>query len=118
MVLGFISLLLTFGQNYISKMCIPEKYSKTMLPCLPHDQREGGGGHATDEAVHGPPAASHEEGEAHEGEHHRRLLSYERRFLSADSPGPGCKEVIKSPQSISKLNFLDFHLINSYNFLS
>lgn len=118
MVLGFISLLLTFGQNYISKMCIPEKYSRTMLPCLPHDQREGGGGHATDEAVHGPPAASHEEGEAHEGEHHRRLLSYERRFLSADSPGPGCKEVIKSPQSIFKLNFLDFHLINSYNFLS
>ncbi|XP_020571305.1 MLO-like protein 9 [Phalaenopsis equestris] len=33
MVLGFISLLLTFGQNYIGKICIPESVADTMLPC-------------------------------------------------------------------------------------
>ncbi|PKU72837.1 MLO-like protein 10 [Dendrobium catenatum] len=33
MVLGFISLLLTFGQNYIAKICIPESVADTMLPC-------------------------------------------------------------------------------------
>jgi Mlo family len=33
MVLGFISLLLTFGQNYIIKICITDKMADTMLPC-------------------------------------------------------------------------------------
>ncbi|KAF3341340.1 MLO-like protein 9 [Carex littledalei] len=33
MVLGFISLLLTFGQNYIIKICITDKVADTMLPC-------------------------------------------------------------------------------------
>uniref|UniRef100_A0A0D3G3Z7 MLO-like protein n=1 Tax=Oryza barthii TaxID=65489 RepID=A0A0D3G3Z7_9ORYZ len=33
MVLGFISLLLVFGQNYIIKICITEKAADTMLPC-------------------------------------------------------------------------------------
>ncbi|XP_020676033.1 MLO-like protein 9 isoform X2 [Dendrobium catenatum] len=33
MVLGFISLLLTFGQNYIAKICIPVGVANTMLPC-------------------------------------------------------------------------------------
>ncbi|KAF7829462.1 MLO-like protein 9 [Senna tora] len=36
MILGFISLLLTFGQNYIAKICIPVKYGNTMLPCTLH----------------------------------------------------------------------------------
>ena len=119
MVLGFISLLLTFGQNYISKMCIPVKYANTMLPCLPLDQRHHSSepglepstttGHEPPATEHEPPATEHEppateheppateheppaadEGEA-KGEHHRRLLSYERRVLSADSGGPGCK---------------------------
>ncbi|GAU30154.1 hypothetical protein TSUD_311050 [Trifolium subterraneum] len=64
MVLGFISLLLTFGQNYISKMCIPERYGNTMLPCLPVNQRLGGEHHgpalepkAND---HDPPSTEHE----------------------------------------------------------
>lgn len=113
MVLGFISLLLTFGQNYISKVCVPKKYSNTMLPCLPMDQRHG----SVDPAAHGPPVPHdqegggvdpaalglpppHEEGGggdvAAEGEHHRRLLSYERRFLSTDSGGQGCKVVSNS----------------------
>jgi mlo protein len=33
MVLGFISLLLVFGQNYIIKICISEAAANTMLPC-------------------------------------------------------------------------------------
>ncbi|XP_021762740.1 MLO-like protein 1 [Chenopodium quinoa] len=33
MLLGFISLMLTVLQGAISKMCIPEKYVKNMLPC-------------------------------------------------------------------------------------
>jgi Mlo family len=33
MILGFISLLLVFFQNYISKICIPESVGNTMLPC-------------------------------------------------------------------------------------
>lgn len=113
MVLGFISLLLTFGQNYISKVCIPMKYGRTMLPCLPMHERPAG--HPTEQALephstdHEPPAAEHEptttgeheptptkpagEGEP-KGEHHRRLLSFERRVLSGGGGGPGCKPVI------------------------
>ncbi|CAI8600238.1 unnamed protein product [Vicia faba] len=100
MVLGFISLLLTFGQNYISKVCIPMKYGTTMLPCLPMHERVGGAHPnelepaATD---HEPAATDHEPTTAGEHEstttasHHRRLLSYERRVLSGGGGGPGCK---------------------------
>ncbi|AED98133.1 MLO-like protein 10 [Arabidopsis thaliana] len=41
MILGFISLLLTFGEQYILKICIPEKAAASMLPCpapSTHDQ--------------------------------------------------------------------------------
>ncbi|RWR84583.1 MLO protein 1-like protein [Cinnamomum micranthum f. kanehirae] len=34
MLLGFISLLLTVGQKYIAKICIPAKAGDTMLPCM------------------------------------------------------------------------------------
>ncbi|CAK8569203.1 unnamed protein product [Lathyrus sativus] len=112
MVLGFISLLLTFGQNYISKVCIPMKYGTTMLPCLPMHERVAD--HPNEHALtdheptptdheptptdHEPTPTDHEptptkpaeEGESN-GEHHRRLLSYERRVLSGGGGGPGCK---------------------------
>lgn len=74
MVLGFISLLLTFGQNYISDMCIPEKYADTMLPC-PLKKKK------------------YDKGLAAEPEHQRRLLWDVRRFLAADSSPKGCKKV-------------------------
>ncbi|CAL9133888.1 unnamed protein product [Musa acuminata var. zebrina] len=48
MILGFISLLLTFGQSYIAKICIPETLSNTMLPCpikTDTGTAEAGGGH-------------------------------------------------------------------------
>jgi len=110
MVLGFISLLLTFGQNYISKVCIPQKYAHTMLPCLPLDQRHGGAaaaaaehgaGAATDPGAGGatehgvePETDGGDEGEG--GGHRRRLLSYDRRFLSGDGGGHSCKPVLNS----------------------
>jgi len=33
MLLGFISLLLTFGTKYVAKICIPKKFGDSMLPC-------------------------------------------------------------------------------------
>ncbi|KAI3465470.1 hypothetical protein Pfo_022133 [Paulownia fortunei] len=66
MILGFISLLLTFGQNYITRICIPENIANTMLPC--------------------------EFKNAQETDHHRRLLWHEHRILAADSPSKGCKQ--------------------------
>ncbi|KAK7860674.1 mlo-like protein 5 [Quercus suber] len=68
MVLGFISLILTFGQTYIARICIPVDISETMLPC----PIRGG-------------SNEHEEGG------HRRLLWHEHRYLAAESKGPSCK---------------------------
>ena len=85
MILGFISLLLTFGQNYISKICIPSKLADTMLPCPFRGQ-------AHHEAEH--------EHEPAEGEHHRKLLWNERRFLSEDNEAAVCKEVSASCKSV------------------
>ena len=78
MILGFISLLLTFGQNYIVQICIPEEAADTMLPCL-------------------------KEVETEEGEtHHRRLLwgtpdgiSLKHRMLVESSGNPHCFKVSK-----------------------
>lgn len=43
MILGFISLLLTFVQYYVEKICIPESVGNTMLPCaLRTDEKEDG----------------------------------------------------------------------------
>ncbi|KAI3725747.1 hypothetical protein L1987_65539 [Smallanthus sonchifolius] len=40
MVLGFISLILTFSQYYIAKICIPVDVADTMLPCAKRDKDE------------------------------------------------------------------------------
>ncbi|KAL0322823.1 UNVERIFIED_CONTAM: MLO-like protein 9 [Sesamum angustifolium] len=96
MILGFISLLLTFGQNFISKICVPEHIGNTMLPCK-RDRH------------------------ANEDNHHRRLLWHERRILGADSPAEGCKEGYVPLISVSGLHQLHififflaiFHVINS-----
>lgn len=118
MILGFISLLLTFGQSYISKMCIPMKYANTMLPCVPPKHPEGG--HEIEDQGHGPPqedgaaGAGAGAGDA-EGEHHRRLLSYERRFLGGGGGGNACKMVIKhtlpNQYSCNHVAFLYFKFV-------
>ncbi|XP_038885853.1 MLO-like protein 9 [Benincasa hispida] len=82
MVLGFISLLLTFGQNYIAKVCIPSKYANTMLPC-PYRGASPKSSHS-----HGiEPKDADEE----TLDHHRRLLWYEHRRLAGSGPVEGCK---------------------------
>ncbi|KAJ0695037.1 hypothetical protein HanPI659440_Chr15g0615641 [Helianthus annuus] len=40
MILGFISLILTFSQYYIAKICIPVDVADTMLPCAKRDTDE------------------------------------------------------------------------------
>lgn len=69
MILGFISLILTFSQSYIAKICIPVKVANTMLPCS---------------------LASTEKEE--ETTSRRRLLSTDRRFL-AEATTTTCKSV-------------------------
>lgn len=82
MVLGFISLLLTFGQNYIAEICIPSRYANTMLPC-PYRGK-------SHQSSHGIEPDEHEE-DAHD--HHRRLLWYEHRRLSGGGHIESCKPV-------------------------
>ena len=87
MILGFISLLMTFGQKYITQICIPVKLADTMLPCPLKSENaaaEGKGEHSTDGG----------------GENHRRLLSQmimdlapSRRALTAGAPGVSCPAV-------------------------
>uniref|UniRef100_A0A5B6YZE9 MLO-like protein n=2 Tax=Davidia involucrata TaxID=16924 RepID=A0A5B6YZE9_DAVIN len=90
MVLGFISLLLTFSQSYIVKVCIPTKAADTLLPCPASDE-----------------AASEAE------ENRRRLLWYERRFLAAVSFTSSCPEgkvPLISVDGLHQLHILIFFL--------
>ncbi|XP_012073856.1 MLO-like protein 9 [Jatropha curcas] len=84
MVLGFISLLLTFSQSYIAGMCIKERYANTMLPCPKkvHDD------HVHDDHDHGHD--HHDLLTTEEAHHHRRLLWHERRFLGGGGNSVGC----------------------------
>ncbi|CAI9115194.1 OLC1v1016033C1 [Oldenlandia corymbosa var. corymbosa] len=69
MVLGFISLLLTFGQNYIAQICIPDHVANTMLPCpLPPALRHGNNAPPMVEGEH-PPAVEGKGPPEVEGEH-------------------------------------------------
>ena len=81
MVLGFISLIMTFGQNYIASICVPMKVAETMLPCP-----LAGSDHSY-EAGHEPEKTGGEH------DHHRKLLWYEHRYLAAGSVGAACKLV-------------------------
>ncbi|KAG6406172.1 hypothetical protein SASPL_133771 [Salvia splendens] len=78
MVVGFISLTLTFGEKYITSICIPEKIGDTMLPC---ELRRRG--------HHGPHVGHHRH--HHGQENQRRLLWYEHRVLAADSVSRQCE---------------------------
>ncbi|KAK2660928.1 hypothetical protein Ddye_007461 [Dipteronia dyeriana] len=76
MVLGFISLILTFGQNYIAKICIPLEVADTMLPCLKEETNK---------------ILKHDLFEDRVDNFHG-LLSDERRILAGDNTGSGCQE--------------------------
>ncbi|KAF5960843.1 hypothetical protein HYC85_002052 [Camellia sinensis] len=93
MILGFISLLLTFGQKYIVKICIPTNVADTLLPCpLPET--------STTEA------------------HKRRLLWFEQRILaeassSTSSSTSSCKSgkvPLISKEGVHQLHILIFFL--------
>ncbi|XP_004287711.1 PREDICTED: MLO-like protein 10 [Fragaria vesca subsp. vesca] len=89
MILGFISLILTFSQSYIAKICIPVKVANTMLPCS---------------------LASTEKEE--ETTSRRRLLSTDRRFL-AEATTTTCKsgyEPLISINGLHQLHILIFFL--------
>lgn len=109
MVLGFISLLLTFGQSYISRICIPVKLADTMLYCPKrvahqeitplHGPPSIGDHEPPPIGNHVPPHIGDQEPPSHEDkggtEHRRRLLWSERRFLAAGGgdEAAGCKPV-------------------------
>ncbi|XP_071692263.1 MLO-like protein 8 [Rutidosis leptorrhynchoides] len=92
MVLGFISLLLTFSQYYIVKICIPDSVADTMLPC---------------------PARNKTKKDDTAGEvSHRSLLSYDRRYL-AEPTTSTCKAgavPIITVEGLHQLHILIFFL--------
>ncbi|XP_062095979.1 MLO-like protein 10 [Humulus lupulus] len=90
MILGFISLILTFGQSYIARICIPIKVAQTMLPC-----------------------ALKKVDKSDEEEHRRRLLWFEHRVLSIATSVPQCKtgnEPLISVEGLHQLHILIFFL--------
>nr|XP_043606837.1 MLO-like protein 8 [Erigeron canadensis] len=92
MVLGFISLLLTFSQYYIVKICIPDSIADTMLPC----------------PVRGK-SKKDEEGEVS----HRLLLSYEQRRYLVEDVISTCKKgkvPIITVDGLHQLHILIFFL--------
>ncbi|XP_011022136.1 PREDICTED: MLO-like protein 8 [Populus euphratica] len=92
MILGFISLLLTFGQSYIAKICVPQDVAGTMLPC----KKEGS-----------------EKSSSTEGERRRALLWFDRRFLAGAESAVKCKdgyEQLISVEGLHQLHILIFFL--------
>lgn len=87
MVLGFISLLLTFGQNYIASICVPSKYGHAMSFCGPYD---------------GPS-----DDDDKKAVHKMHISSIQRRSL-ADAPPVNCKSVLFTVpiSSASAMEFL------------
>ncbi|XP_028795299.1 MLO-like protein 10 [Neltuma alba] len=86
MTLGFISLLLNFGQSYIVKICISHKVADKMLPC----------------AYDGTNDSSR-----------RKLLSHERRHLSSGTSSSKCKEGYEpliSADGLHQIHILIFFL--------
>ncbi|XP_061357445.1 MLO-like protein 10 [Gastrolobium bilobum] len=92
MILGFISLLLTFGQSYIVRICVPANVADKLLPC---------------------PYTGTNNASSSEEEHSRKLLSYERRYLSDDTTSYQCKEghePLISVNGLHQLHILIFFL--------
>ncbi|XP_076888157.1 MLO-like protein 9 [Bidens hawaiensis] len=91
MILGFISLILTFSQYYIAKICIPVDVVDTMLPC-----------------------AKNHKAEKEEKGGHRLLLWYEEhRRILAGAPESTCKKgkvPIITVDGLHQLHILIFFL--------
>ncbi|GLT39363.1 hypothetical protein SLA2020_135600 [Shorea laevis] len=87
MILGFISLLLTFGQTYIARICISSKAADTMLPCEADGINDGSSSNSS-------------------GDGRRKLLWFEGRYLAAVDTSPTCKEGYEPLISIDALHQL------------
>ncbi|PWA57305.1 seven transmembrane MLO family protein [Artemisia annua] len=88
MILGFISLILTFSQYYIAKICLPISVADTMLPCAKRDK----------------PVKE---------EIHRVLLWYEHGRSLAESSASSCKKgkaPIITVDGLHQLHILIFFL--------
>ncbi|XP_058180584.1 MLO-like protein 10 isoform X2 [Rhododendron vialii] len=85
MVLGFISLLLTFSQYYIARICTPYNIANTMLPCPVRDKISAEG---------------------------RRLLWFDHRVLAAGGYGTTCKGKVPliTVNGLHQLHILIFFL--------
>ncbi|XP_038685522.1 MLO-like protein 10 [Tripterygium wilfordii] len=84
MILGFISLLLTFGQTYFIRVCVSPKVANTMLPCAKKETSNA----------------------SSEDEHRRRLLWLERRSLAAAGSDFKCNDGLEPLMSIEGLHQL------------
>ncbi|KAF1861718.1 hypothetical protein Lal_00026142 [Lupinus albus] len=103
MILGFISLLLTFGQSYIVKICIHANVATKMLPCPYRDE-------GTDNEF------------SNEDEHRRKVLFYQRRYLAADTTSYKCSNEghvpLLSVNGLHQLHILIFFLAIIHVFYS
>ncbi|PNY08579.1 MLO-like protein 8-like [Trifolium pratense] len=96
MILGFLSLLLTFGQSYIVKICIPANMADKLLPCPYRSKHDGNKDDANNNE-----------------ENRRKLLFYEHRYLSEDATPYQCKEgrePLISANGLHQLHILIFFL--------
>ncbi|CAJ2635948.1 unnamed protein product [Trifolium pratense] len=96
MILGFLSLLLTFGQSYIVKICIPANMADKLLPCPYRSKHDGNKDDANNNE-----------------ENRRKLLFYEHRYLSEDATPYQCKEgrePLISVNGLHQLHILIFFL--------
>ncbi|KAI7736297.1 hypothetical protein M8C21_003467 [Ambrosia artemisiifolia] len=92
MVLGFISLLLVFSQNYIASICVSKELTKNFLPCKKDKYENQNGQKKVAE---------------------RRLLWNEHRRLAGDEPPKECKpgyEQIISVAGLHQLHIFIFFL--------
>jgi mlo protein len=99
MLLGFISLLLTFGTKYVAKICIPSHLGNIMLPCKKAEAKKED---STDDR--------------------RRLLSFDdenmvwRRSLAAAAGGDDyCSKKVSNIIYINKTYIQFMHLFNHNN---
>nr|XP_043631235.1 MLO-like protein 9 [Erigeron canadensis] len=89
MVLGFISLLLVFSQNYIASICISKSLTKDFLPCDKQKYEKDD----EDDAYGGLDAR-------------RRLLWNDHRRLAGDDPPKECDEGYEQIISVTGLHQL------------
>ncbi|KAL8199917.1 hypothetical protein R6Q57_013485 [Mikania cordata] len=106
MVLGFISLILTFCQNYIAAVCVSKVLTKDFLPCK--KQPDGK-----------PPLDDDDDDD--DTDTRRKLLWYGHRHLGGDGPPKECKPGYEELITVSGLHQLHififflavFHVIYS-----